>query len=53
MPLFVKYLESAVNLTKDYNVPPYIVQDLQLVKKYIESIFGKDNEKQEGLEKWF
>jgi DNA polymerase II large subunit len=49
----VKYLESAINLTKDYNVPPYIVQDLQLVKKYIESIFGKDNEKQEGLEKWF
>jgi len=49
----VKYLEPAIDLIKNYNVPPYIIQDLQLTKLYIESIFGKDNEKQEALEKWF
>ncbi|MBT4136035.1 DNA polymerase II large subunit [archaeon] len=49
----VKYLEPAIDLTKNYNVPAYIGQDLQLTKKYIESIFGKDNEKQEALGKWF
>ena len=31
----------------------YIEQDLALTKKYIESIFGKDSEKQESIEKWF
>jgi DNA polymerase II large subunit len=49
----VKYLEPALELTRNYNVPPYIVQDLELTKKYIESIFGKDNEKQESMDKWF
>jgi len=49
----VKYMEPAIDLTKNYNVPEYIKQDLQLTKKYIESIFGKDTEKQEALEKWF
>ncbi|MFA5173914.1 MAG: DNA polymerase II large subunit [Candidatus Pacearchaeota archaeon] len=45
----VKYLGPAIMLTKNFNVPPYIMQDLELTKKYIESIFGKDNEKQVGL----
>ena len=49
----VKYLEPARDLIKNFNVPPYIQQDLELTKKYIESIFGKDNEKQESMEKWF
>ena len=49
----VKYLEPALALAKNYNVPEYIRQDLELTKKYIESIFGKDNEKQESMEKWF
>ncbi len=49
----VKYLEPALDLTRNYNVPVYIKQDLELTKKYIESIFGKDNEKQESIEKWF
>ena len=49
----VKYLEPALELTRNYDVPPYIVQDLELTKRYIESIFGKDTEKQESMEKWF
>jgi len=49
----VKYLEPALDLARNYNVPAYIKQDLELTKKYIESIFGKDTEKQESIEKWF
>ena len=49
----VKYLEPAIELVNNFNVPAYIKQDLELTKKYIESIFGKDTEKQESMEKWF
>ncbi len=49
----VKYLEPALDLTRNFNVPSYIKQDLELTKKYIESIFGRDSEKQESIEKWF
>ncbi len=49
----VKYLEHALELTRNYNVPDYIHQDLILTKRYIESIFGKDNEKQESIGKYF
>ena len=49
----VKYLEPALELTRNFNVPAYIKQDLELTKRYIESIFGKDSEKQESIEKWF
>ncbi len=48
----IKYLEPALELTRDFDVPTYIAQDLDLTKKYIESIFGKETEKQEGLGKW-
>ncbi len=49
----IKYLEPALDLTRNYNVSAYIKQDLELTKKYIESIFGRDDEKQEALERWF
>ena len=49
----VKYLEPALDLTRNYEVPNYIKQDLLLTKRYIESIFGKDNEKQENIQRWF
>jgi len=49
----VKYLEPALELTRNFDVPAYIVQDLELTKKYIESIFGRDTEKQESMDKWF
>ena len=49
----VKYLEPALSLATNYNVPPYVKQNLELTKSYIESIFGKETEKQEALGKWF
>ena len=44
-----KYLEPALDLAKKYNLSPYMKQNLELVKRYIESIFGKELEKQTGL----
>lgn len=48
-----KYLEPAISLAQKYDVPPYIKQSLELTKRHIESIFGRETEKQEALEKWF
>ncbi len=48
-----KYMEPAINLGKKYNVSPYLQQTLELVKSYIDSIFGKEKERQEKLEEWF
>lgn len=49
----VKYLEPALNLARTFNVPPYVLQNLEITKRYIESIFGREKEKQEKIEKWF
>lgn len=48
-----KYLEPALNLAKKYNLSYYMKQNLTLVKGYIDSIFGKELEKQERLQQWF
>jgi DNA polymerase II large subunit len=48
-----KYLEPALELSKKYNLSPYLKQTLELVKGYIDSIFGKEREKQESIDKWF
>jgi len=44
-----KYLEPALDLAKKYNLSPYMKQNLELIKRYIDSIFGKELEKQSGL----
>ena len=44
-----KYLEPALDLSKKYNLSPYLRQNLELIKRYIDSIFGKELEKQAGL----
>ncbi|MBR9699996.1 DNA polymerase II large subunit [Candidatus Woesearchaeota archaeon] len=49
----VKYLEPALSLAEHYNLPNYLKQSLELTKVSVESIFGKDKEKQAGLGKWF
>ena len=49
----VKYLEPSLNLVEKYAVTPYLEQNLEITKMRIESMFGKDPEKQEGLGKWF
>jgi DNA polymerase II large subunit len=48
-----KYLEPAFDLINRYHLSPYIEQTLQLVKENIDSIFGKELERQEDLGKWF
>ncbi|NCN51751.1 DNA polymerase II large subunit [archaeon] len=48
-----KYLDPALSLAKKYNLSPYLQQNLSLIKGYIDSIFGKELEKQEKLEQWF
>ncbi len=49
----LKYLEPCISLAERYDLPPYLKQTIQLTKQRIESIFGRDKEKQEGLVKWF
>ncbi|OGJ21238.1 DNA polymerase II large subunit, partial [Candidatus Pacearchaeota archaeon RBG_13_36_9] len=44
----IKYLEPALSLATNFDVPPYVKQNLELTKKYIESIFGRETEKQSG-----
>jgi DNA polymerase II large subunit len=49
----VKYLEPSISLANKYNVPIYLKQTLVLLQRRVESMFGKEKEKQEGLGKWF
>jgi len=49
----VKYLDLALNIAEEFNVPNYVKESLEVTKKYIESVFGREAEKQEALEKWF
>jgi len=48
-----KYLEPALALAEKYNLSNYMKQNLQILKESIESIFGKELEKQESIDKWF
>ena len=49
----VKYLEPAISLAEKYDLPSYLKQNLELTKRGVESLFGKEKEKQEGLGRWF
>lgn len=49
----IKYLIPALELSEKYNLSPYIKQSLDLIKEAIESMFGKEAEKQQDLKKWF
>lgn len=48
-----KYLDPAMDLVNKYNLDEYIKQSLELTKRYIDSVFGKELEKQEALKRWF
>ncbi len=48
-----KYLEPALDLAERYDLSNYIKQNLQIIKENIDSIFGKELEKQESIDKWF
>ncbi|MDO8517533.1 MAG: DNA polymerase II large subunit [Nanoarchaeota archaeon] len=49
----IKYLEPALDLANNFAIPAYTKQGLELAKIYIESIFGKEQDKQIELKKWF
>ncbi|MBI2651111.1 DNA polymerase II large subunit [Candidatus Woesearchaeota archaeon] len=49
----IKYLEPAISLADKYNLPSYLKQNLELTKRGVESLFGKEKERQEGLGRWF
>ena len=49
----VKYLKPTMSLAEKYELPPYLKQTLELLQQRIDSVFGVDPEKQEGLGKWF
>ena len=48
-----KYLEPALGLAKKYDLSIYLRQNLDLIKSYIDSVFGRERETQEKLESWF
>ena len=49
----IKYLEPTLSLATKYEVSPYLKQTLEFLQKQVESVLGKEKEKQEGLGKWF
>lgn len=49
----LKYMQPALELARNYGAEPYLLESLELTEMYIQSIFGKEKEKQEALGKWF
>lgn len=49
----VKYLGPSLSLASKYKVPVYLQQTLELTKRRVEGMFGKDKEVQTGLGAWF
>ena len=49
----VKYLQPSLYLVKQYNLPSYLSQTLEIVRRRIEGVFGQEREKQAGLQGWF
>ena len=49
----IKYLDHSISLGKKYHVAPYLMQTLEITKRRVEGVFGKDKEKQTGLKAWF
>jgi DNA polymerase II large subunit len=49
----VKYMQPALDLARNYGVSEYLLENLESVERYIQSIFGKEKEKQENISKWF
>ncbi len=48
-----KYLTPSFKLIERYEVDPYIKETLELVNLRVEGVFGKEEEKQKTLDKWF
>ncbi len=48
-----KYLGLALELADKYELSVYLKQRLEITKRLIDSIFGRELEKQEALGRWF
>lgn len=48
----IKYLQPTIKLANNYDLPIYLKQSIALLQRTIESVFGKEKEKQEGLTQW-
>lgn len=49
----VKYLQPAIELATNYEVKPYLRQNIELVQRMVEDNFGRAPERQEGLSAFF
>jgi len=49
----VKYLQPTISLGEKFHIPAYLTQSIELTKRRVEEYFGKEEERQEGLGKWF
>ena len=49
----VKYLSPAESLVHAYDLDLYLKQTIELTRRRVEEVFGKDPEKQLGLGEWF
>lgn len=45
----IKYLQSSLDLAEKYNVSSYLKESLELTKRRVESVFGREKEVQAGL----
>jgi DNA polymerase II large subunit len=49
----MKYMQPALDLARTYDASKYLLESLELTEMYIQSIFGKEKEKQESISNWF
>lgn len=49
----MKYVEQCFNLAFHYKVSSYLQQSIEILKERLESVFGKEDEKQEKLNQFF
>jgi DNA polymerase II large subunit len=48
-----KYLEPSIDLAEKYSLPTYLKQTLEILKRGVDSVFGKEPTKQVGLNSFF
>jgi DNA polymerase II large subunit len=49
----IKYLQPSIELSTKYQVPQYLRQTLEILQRRVEGVFGREKDRQEGLDKWF
>lgn len=49
----LKYLGPSISLAERYNLPPYLKQVLEILRRRTEAVFGRDKDRQIGLGQWF